>query len=92
LLAQVRRTLLRRAAGATSASASFYAGGRYPEALAELVERTRASDPFLGIYLARWGPSVLEDQATLDAILAAYAYLGIPIPNLPEKSPGSFKS
>ena len=63
----------------------FYAGGRNPQALAELVERARASDPFLGVYLARWGPSVLEDQATLDALLAAYAYLGTPIPNLPEK-------
>ncbi|WP_449462135.1 hypothetical protein PQ610_06360 [Tardisphaera miroshnichenkoae] len=50
------------------------AGGDDVEALAELVDRVKSCDPALGLYLAKWGPSVLEDQATLNAVFAAYAY------------------
>jgi len=50
------------------------AGGDDVDALAELVERVKSCDPALGVYLAKWGPSVLEDEATLNVIFAAYAY------------------
>ena len=50
------------------------AGGDDVDALAELIDRVKSCDPALGIYLAKWGPSVLEDEATLNAVFAAYAY------------------
>ncbi len=50
------------------------AGGDDVDALAELVDRVKSYDPALGLYLAKWGTSVLEDEATLNAMFTAYAY------------------
>ncbi|MFP3220375.1 MAG: hypothetical protein RXR41_04460 [Candidatus Marsarchaeota archaeon] len=65
------------------------AGGNDLEALAEIVDRVKSYDPFLGVYLARWGPSVLDDEETMEALFNAYAYLkargAASLPQLPSK-------
>jgi len=50
------------------------AGGDDVDSLAELVDKVKSCDPALGTYLANWGPTVLDDRGTMEAIFTAYAY------------------
>lgn len=71
-------------------SAFVYNGGEDLESLVELIDRVRSSDVYIAIYLAKYGPSVLDDDATVEAMFNAYEYLRrhgkTSVSRLPEKA------